>query len=192
MFHDAFITGRVVIKLNGDKVQPYSMPNKHSEYVSKEMTNNTILNCEAKLHMVQYTIEKNLPNSPWFKKSMSSNGLYLFKNGRLITRINSGREYKHIFGVEPDNHHNGMIVLANITGEHSTLPITVPTKNKFKVSNNPNYEQMINYIKTKIILPTFNNPSEESLLNNFKNVRLNNFRTTGIKHIFDTEKDFTS
>uniref|UniRef100_A0A6C0DJU0 Uncharacterized protein n=1 Tax=viral metagenome TaxID=1070528 RepID=A0A6C0DJU0_9ZZZZ len=189
MFFEAFMSGRTELFLNDKKVIPYIMPTADTEYVSKSNVNNFTFDNGAKIHMIQYTIEKSLPNSDWFRKSTSCNGVYIFKNGRAIAKVNSGTEYRKILGVVPDNHHNGMIILVNITGAAHTLPITVPTKNRFKASNNPNYEQMVKYINQKVILPSVENPSEEHLLSKFEKARCNIFKATRVKHEFLVERE---
>jgi hypothetical protein len=189
MFFESYVNGKVELQLNGEKVNAYIMPNANTEYVSKSTAHNATLPNGAKIHMIQYTIKVHLPNSDWFRKSTACNGVYIFKNGRAIAKINSGTEYRKILGADPDNHHNGMIILVNITGTPDALPITVPTKNRFKASNNPNYESMIKYISTKSVLPSAENPSEEQLLNKVQKMRTNTFRTTKVRHEFLTEKE---
>jgi hypothetical protein len=190
MFFEPYLSGKVELRLNGEKVKAYIMPNADTEFVLKSTGHNTTLSNGAKIHMIQYTIERHLPNSDWFRKSTACNGVYIFKNGRAIAKINSGTEYRKILGADPDNHHNGMIILVNITGPPEALPITVPTKNRFKASNNPNYELMINYISTKAVLPSSEKkPSEEQLLNKVQKSRINIFRTTKVKHEFLIEKE---
>jgi hypothetical protein len=194
MFFDAFASGKIEMYLKeekacpkaveglGDRVVPFVMPAANTEYVSKCIVNNTTLANGAKIHMEQYSIAENLPGSPWFKKSTSCNGAYIFKNGRAIVKITAGSEYAKIFGVVPDNHHNGMIVLVNITGPTESLPVTVPTKNKFKATNNPNYEMAVQYIQGKVVLPQIDKPSEEALLSKFLTTQSKAIRSCGMKY----------
>jgi hypothetical protein len=191
MFYDPFTTGKIQLYLNDILIIPYVMPSASTEHIAKITVHNTTLANGAHVHIEEYMITSNLPNSNWFTKSMASNGAYIFKNGRSIIKINSGEDYKAIFGACPDNHHNGMIVLINIVGPANTLPITVPTKNKFKKLCNPNYDLLIEYVSKTVRTPTQEKPSEEKLLETFRMTRINTFRTSKIKHEILLEKNIT-
>jgi hypothetical protein len=172
-----------VLYLNGEKIVPYKMASTNTEYVEKLIVNNERLENGATIHIEHYTIGKSLPDSDWFKYALSSIGAYIFKSGRLITKVNGGAEYRKIFGFNPHNNHNGMIVLINITGEVDTLPITVPTKTKFKIYGNPNYDMLIECLQKHVRTPLQNkSPSEENLLREFQQTRQSVFKTSGIKH----------
>lgn len=182
MFYDPFTSGKIQLYLNDVLIVSYIMPSASTEHVTKVTVHNTTLTNGAQVHIEEYMIAKDLPNSNWFTKAMASNGAYIFKNGRSIIKINSGEDYRAIFGACPDNHHNGMIVLINIIGPAAALPITVPTKNKFKKIGNPNYDLLIEYVSKTVRTPLQDKPSEEKLLDTFRTSRLNTFKTLKIKH----------
>jgi hypothetical protein len=189
MLLESFRTGKVELFLNGKKVEPFIIPTVNSEYVSK-VENKTLEFDGGKLFFSQYKLEKCLEGSKWFKVAMASNGVYFFKNGRFITRVTSGSLYNRIFGQSPHNNHNGTIVTVNAEGDQNKLPITVPTKNGFKTSNNPVYDMMIEWVSKNVHLPKEENPSEESLLARFQKNRENVCKTMKLKHSFETEKTF--
>jgi hypothetical protein len=191
MFYDPFTTGKIQLYLNDVLVVPYVMPSASTEHIAKVTVHNATLANGAQVHIEEYIIAKDLPNSNWFTKAMASNGAYIFKNGRSIVKVNSGEDYRAIFGVCPDNHHNGMIVLINIIGPANTLPITVPTKNKFKKIGNPNYDLLIEYVSKTVHTPAHDKPSEEKLLDAFRTSRMNTFKTLKIKHEILVEKQIS-
>ena len=188
MFLERFVSGKVSLWLNGEEVKPFIMPTQYSEYISKVTNYSSKLPGGANVFMAHYMLNDSIPGSPWFKKAIAYNGLYIFKNGRLIKKVNGGAEYKNILGAVPDNHHNGMIVLVNVTGDPATLPVTVPTKNDFNPNNNPNYDQLIEYIKANIKIPQIEKVSEESLLKQFEKRRTTMFKSAGIDHTFKTKE----
>jgi len=188
MFLDRFVTGKVTLWLNNEEIKPFVMPTQYSQFISKVTNYSQKLACGANVYMAHYMLNDSLPGSPWFKHTLSCNGLYIFKNGRMIKKINQGPEYKNILGVVPDHHHNGMIILINVTGEPKSLPVTVPTKNDFDPNNNPNYYELIEYIKANITIPRIEKVSEESLLNQFEKRRTNLFKSVGMQHSFKTKE----
>jgi hypothetical protein len=191
MFFQPFVTGKVELFVNGEKVKPFQPPTDHSEYVSEYFVKNTTLKGGATLHMRQYKIENNIPDSPWFKKALATSGAYLFKNGRLISKVNSGPDYIEIFGMAPHPAHNGIIVVANVEGDPKRveLPITSTTKNSYATSiPNPVYDEMIDFMKKNIERVAEPNVSEEKLLDKFTKTRRQTFESVrSIKHEITTE-----
>jgi hypothetical protein len=188
MFHHRFVTGQTELWLNHEQVRPFTMPMQDANLVTKVTNYTQTLACGAHVFMQDFMLKDSLQGSPWFKKSMGHNGVYIFKNGRMIKKIVSGLEYKNIMGSIPHNNHNGMIVLVNVTGEPASLPVTVPTKNDFDPNNNPNYYELIEYIKKTITPPVIEKSSEESLLNQFEKHRTAIFNSAGISHTFLTKE----
>jgi hypothetical protein len=186
MLLDSFRSGKIELFLNGVKVEPFVIQTINSEYVSGVINRSHDFD-GGKLYLSQYKLEKSLPDSKWFKVALSSNGVYFFKNGRFITKATTGTMYHRIFGQSPHNNHNGTIVLVNVEGDQTKLPITVPTKNGFKTSNNPAYDMMLDWVSKNVQLPKVDNPSEESLLSKFQKTRENTCKTMRMKHIFNTE-----
>lgn len=143
---DEFIDGRIQMYYNNEKIMPFSFGAEGlQDYISKIKNTEFALTSSAKIKVQHVALSeaassrKGLTGSYKFKRAMSSNGAYLFKNGRFIEHINideasRGNLYTSIFGSVPDNHHNGNIVIINMIGNQEQLPATVPTKNRFKGS----------------------------------------------------------
>jgi hypothetical protein len=173
MKYTPFSSGNVKIYLNDKLVSPFIFPHDDTNYITSIKNYNKILEGGGILDITHYVIVKHIPSS-WFKCAEISTGVYLFKNGRLIQKITNGSLYKKILGTEVHNHYNGNIAIINMTGKQSQLPITVPTKNKFKPSNNPIFDEVISILQKEIKfkLTVAHSESEEQLLSKFEKMRL--------------------
>jgi hypothetical protein len=111
----------------------------------------------------------------------------MFKNGRIIQKVNSGSLYKQITGADTNTALNGNIVIVNVSGKPEALPITVPTKNKFKPSHNPLLDELIILLRKEIKFEVTceTKKSEEELVKKFETIRTKAFKNArGIKHQF--------
>ena len=137
MLVPAFVDRKIQFTYNDMNVVPFTFRSDEvhdlvadlHQHERKLSTGGTIKMTEIKLKSDAGT----LYGSDLFKFAMSSNGAYLFKNGRMIEHINgSKKEYETLFGAKNHNSHNGHIVLIDMIGTQNQLPVTVPTKNGFK------------------------------------------------------------
>jgi hypothetical protein len=176
MKHPRFINGTVKLYLNDEYIEPFSMPHDNTNYVKSVKNFTGTLSSGAKVDGSHYVLAQHVPNS-WFRRSINYNGVYLFKNGRIIQKVNSGSLYKQITGTDTNTNLNGNIVIVNISGKPEALPITVPTKNKFKPSHNPLFDELIDYLRKEIKfeITCETKESEEKLLEKFQTVRANGF-----------------
>ena len=143
---DELIDGKLQMHYNGTKLIPFSFGSENMvDFISHKNHDEFTLSTGAHVKVQQVILNdkassrKGLPGSHKFKRAMSANGAYLYKNGRFIESINTddtsrGNLYCKIFGSVPDNHHNGNILIVNMIGEQRQLPPTVPTKNRFQGS----------------------------------------------------------
>jgi hypothetical protein len=172
MFNDRIRGGKIQLHLNGEYIEPFRMTvYAEPQYVEYFKGHDTELSTGAKVQIMHYKIVENIPNS-WFKKAMSSNGYYIFKNGRLIKRIHSGRLYRQLYGAEADNHHNGFIVLVNVVGNQAQCPHTSTTKNDFPSSDK--FTHLCDVIRAHV-KPDVSKapPSEETLVQQFRSMQQN-------------------
>jgi hypothetical protein len=169
-------TGSIKIYLNEEIIEPFKFPHEDNNYVDSHKNLSHTLKDGGKLEITHYNILKTIPNS-WFKYSETSTGFYMYKNGRLIQKIISGALYEKLSGHVVDNHYSGNIVIVNITGKQEQLPITVPTKNKFKPTDNIIFDEVIAFIQEKVEmkLTKVKPKSEEQLMEKFQNLRERNF-----------------
>lgn len=172
MFNDRIRTGKIQLHLNGENIEPFRMMvYTEPPYVEYFKSYDAVMNTGAKVQIMHYIIGQNIPNS-WFRKAMSSNGYYIFKNGRLIKRINSGRLYRQLYGADAHNNHNGFIVLVNISGDQIQCPHTSTTKNDFPSSDK--FAHLCDVIRDHV-KPDIREspPSEESLVQKFMQMQQN-------------------
>jgi len=137
MLVPAFVDRKIQFTYNDMNVAPFTFRSDEvhdmvadlHQHERKLSTGGMIKMTEIKLKSDAGT----LYGSDLFKFAMSSNGAYLFKNGRMIEHINgSKKEYEKLFGAKNHNSHNGHMVLIDMIGTQNQLPVTVPTKNSFK------------------------------------------------------------
>lgn len=176
MKHPKIISEVTKIYLNDEYVAPLKIPSDNADYIENLKPFNGTLSSGAKIEGVHYVLKETIPKS-WFKRTLNSNGIYIFKNGRIIQKVNDGKLYIDIIGIDTNNTYNGNIVIVNMIGTQNQLPTTVPTKNKFKPSNNPLFDEFIEILKKEIKFETTYEKkfSEEELLKNFETIRTNGF-----------------
>lgn len=185
--------GATKIYLNDELIQPFVFPHADTNYVEKATNLQHKLELGGILEITHYNIKKTIPNS-WFRYSETSTGFYMYKNGRLIQKVISGSLYERLSGHIADNHYSGNIVIVNLTGEQKQLPTTVPTKNKFKPTGNPIFDEVTEFIQKEVKLKlTKEKPkSEEHLLDKYENFRSSALQNIpGIKHQFLVKEQLT-
>lgn len=176
MKYPKFMDRDVKLYVNGDQVIPFKMPESYQFYETLPKIHKNVISTGATVNVEIYKLKESIKDSRWFKKSMTSNGFYIYKNGRLIQRINSGKLYKRLCGTAPHNNHNGFIVIINIAGTQSQCPVTVPTKNKF--NEDDIFEEVCTYVYNlthKLVLNE-KDESEESKLEKFHTTRITTFQ----------------
>ncbi len=169
MFNSRVKNNMIRMHLNGEHIEPFHVE-KISLCVSKFERYEATLDTGAKVEMLNYLISEHVPKS-WFRKAMSANGYYIFKNGRIIKKINGGKLYEELYGGLPDNHHNGFIALINIEGTQEQCPHTATTKNDFPSS--PLFHQLCKVIKAHIVQLGDKQASEASLVQQFMEMQRN-------------------
>ena len=176
MKHPRIMGGIVTLYLNDEIVEPFSVPHDDMNYIKSVKNFSGTLSSGAKVDGSHYVLAQHIPNS-WFRKSINHNGMYIFKNGRIIQKVTNGELYKQITGTDTNTTLNGNIAIVNISGKQKDLPITVPTKNKFKPSNNPLFNEVIELLRREIKFEITCDvkESEESLMKKFENIRGNAF-----------------
>lgn len=170
MKHPRVTSGIVKIYLNDEHVVPFMVPHDDTNYIKSVKNFSHTLSSGAKVEGSHYVLNQSVPNS-WFRKSVVHNGVYMFKNGRIIQKVTSGVLFKKLTGVESSQNYNGNIAVVNVSGKPETLPITVPTKNKFKPSHNPLLDEVIGVIQKEVSFILTNGEgkdSEESLMKKFE------------------------
>jgi hypothetical protein len=186
MKHPRVMNGTVKLYLNEEHVVPFIVPHDDTNYVTSVKNFSGTLSSGAKVEGSHYVLAQHIPNS-WFRKSINHNGIYMFKNGRIIQKVNSGSLYKQITGADTNTALNGNIVIVNVSGKPEALPITVPTKNKFKPSHNPLLDELIILLRKEIKFEVTceTKKSEEELVKKFETIRTKAFKNArGIKHQF--------
>ena len=192
---DPYINGNIRIFYNEEQVQPFSFlrqeVHEHVQNIKNKepitMTTGGII----KIEEIKLKVEphKKIPGSYTFKYAMETNGVYVFKNGRLIEQITSGDLYKRIFGCVPDPHHNGTIIIANMIGEQKKLPRTVPTKNRFGIGDL--FNEFIDLLRQNITpFPSREHISEDVIVEAYKTRWENTFKTLGDNITLAQEKTF--
>jgi hypothetical protein len=176
MRYPKFTNGVIKMYLNDEQINPFLIPHDDTNYVSSVKNFSCALTSGAKLEGSHYVIAQHIPNS-WFRKTITANGIYLFKNGRMIQKVTSGSLYKQITQLDVNTTLNGNIAVVNIFGEQKDLPITVPTKNKFKPSHNPLFDEVVKILQREIKFEATLEKyvSEESLLARFEKTRSDAF-----------------
>jgi hypothetical protein len=176
MKHPRFVNGLVKMYLNEEHIIPFVVPHDDTNYVNSIKNFSNTLSSGGKVEITHYILSKTIPNS-WFKCAEVANGVYLFKNGRIIQKITNGELYRKITGCDVHNRYNGNIIIVNLIGKQTELPITVPTKNKFKPSHNPLFDEVISMLQRDIKFKVTGavSESEEQLMKKFETIRANGF-----------------
>jgi hypothetical protein len=164
------MNSNILLYYNGDRAEPFSFQ-KHGvfdEYVDLYRPKKTYeLSTSGKVEVEEIKLKeskKKIPGSNVFMYAQHANGIYFFKNGRLIesVRAEDDRElYSRIFGAVPHHSHNGNIKIVNFVGSQSQIPATVPTKNRFGASEL--FEEAIR-ILTEKLTPVSNGLDDRSEL----------------------------
>ena len=191
MRYPKFAKGIIKMYLNEEQIIPFVVPHDDTNYVSSVKNFSCTLSSGAKLEGSHYVIAQHIPNS-WFRKTITANGIYMFKNGRMIQKVTSGSLYKQITQLDVNTTLNGNIAVVNVYGEQKDLPITVPTKNKFKPSHNPIFDEVIKILQKEIKFEATveKHESEESLLSKFEKTRSDAFGSEDFDYTFILKEQF--
>lgn len=191
MRYPKFANGIIKMYMNDEQIIPFVVPHDDTNYVSSVKNFSCTLSSGAKLDGSHYVIAQHIPNS-WFRKTITANGIYMFKNGRMIQKVTSGSLYKQITQLDVNTTLNGNIAVVNVYGEQKDLPITVPTKNKFKPSHNPIFDEVIKILQKEIKFEATveKHESEESLLSKFEKTRSDAFGSEDFDYKFILKEHF--
>lgn len=202
MYHDRIRNETTKLFVNDEYLKPFVFDESNSDLLGVVKFVSDKLSSGADIRITHYPLKKHQPSQwdknggTWFKKTMTSNGVYMFKNGRLIQKVNGGVLYERLIGAAPHNSHNGTIIIVNVKSNDQTkLPITVPTKNKYKDSNNPLYHEMCDKISEFVIKNIElqkSDPTEESLVSKFVTSRKNTIKSIGLVGKLETEQEIRS
>jgi hypothetical protein len=197
---EEFIEGKLQMTYNGTPLLPFSFGTEQlSDYIDKTKNGEFHLSTGGVVKIQHITLNekassRKLPGSYKFKRAMSANGAYFFKNGRFIESIHTddtsrGNLYSAIFGSVPDNHHNGNIVLVSMSGLQDQLPPTVPTKNRFQ--SHALFDETIELLSKNILKPGKSTTGTEAVLASEYIKREENTIKRLYPHVlFEQEKSF--
>lgn len=186
-----YVNGGINIIYNGERILPFSFISPEvNEFVESMKKCEFELSTGAVIKLEEINLKPNarkILGSYTFKYAMEANGVYIFKNGREVEKVNGGELYKRFFGAAPDNHHNGRIVIINMTGKQEQLPPTVPTKNRFGIS--ALFDEFID-LSSKHITPFAKREhiSEEMDVITYRQRRENTLKTLDDKFTLEQEK----
>jgi hypothetical protein len=198
------LENRIRMYYNNDIVTPFKFNHDDvDEYVESRNRFPTIEMNDGTYKLDIETIKlKNtankIPGSREFKYGQDYNGAHLYKNGRLIEAVNSNagsghrKLYSRIFGCVPDPHHNGYIVIVNISGKQGNLPPTVTTKTQFMASDL--FNELIDELQDKLknLFPKRDRISEAIDKKEWMADRINHLNTfPSISYTLDEEVSFT-
>lgn len=196
---DEMVEGKIQMFYNGDRLTPFSFGSESlREYVNR-IDNKTFALSTCAVVDVQHIVltegkgKTKLPGSYMFKRAMTANGAYLYKNGRFIEAINDneaarGNLYTAIFGSVPDNHHNGNIVLVNMKGEQAALPPSVPTKNRFQ--SHELFDELLDKLKDNIAIVVSKVEKEAVLADEYTTKLEKSIKSVFPHATFEREKSF--
>jgi len=193
MYVEPIANKDIKIHYNGDIVEPFTfLTSEVDEFVDDSKKSEFKLSTGPVCKVVELKLKKvngkRIPGTYMIKYALDANGVYIFKNGRLIQRINSGELYKRIIGSVPDHSHNGKIIIVNMIGNQDQLPPTVPTKNKFGQSEL--FNEFIDTLNGSIVHPKREQACEQTNKLKYMTDRANTLKSMGIKFDHHTEKSF--
>lgn len=177
MFHERFVYGHLKLYINDEEIKQLNFLSDCQEYIDKYERKDLQLDSGANVKIIHAVMNHTTKNKTWFRRTHDATGIYIYKNGRIIQRINNGQLYTDIIGRDTNTTYNGNIALVNIVGKQEQLPTTVPTKNKFK-PNNLMFIELIEMLKKNISFKETwgkKEQSEEQLLTKFQNLRDNTY-----------------
>ncbi len=194
------LDNRVRMYYNGDIVTPFKFNHDGvDEYVESKSRTDSIKMNEGRYSLDIEKIKlkrsaKKISGTRNFKYAMDANGVYIYKNGRLIEAVNGNERdrklYSRIFGCVPDPHHNGHIVIVNISGGQSDLPQTVPTKNRFK--DGDLFNELIDKLHEQLrnLFPTREHVSEDDDIIKWKTAKENMLVSMGMSYTIRQEDSY--
>jgi hypothetical protein len=171
---DEMIEGKLKMYYNDTPLVPFTFGAEIlNDYIKHTYNKEFTLSSGASVKIQQILLSEKasaragLPGSYKFKRSQTSSGAYLFKNGRFIEHINTddpsrGNLYSSIFGASSHPSHAGMIVLVNVIGNQECLPVTVPTKNRF--IGGLLFQELIEHVGRNITRPEKSSEEKEAIL----------------------------
>jgi hypothetical protein len=196
MMQEEVSRGAIKMFYNGTQVTPFNFRiDEVHERVASVPLAKTAYPCStgATLELEQICLKetaKTLPGSHWFKYAQTTNGIYLFKNGRFIEKIGDGRFYEFIMGGAPHHDHNSNIILANMKGSQEKLPVTSTTKNSF-LKTTAAFEEVIDLIAKHIVKPARSkHRSEETTIQDYKRRQEATFKAVGVHATIEVEKSY--
>jgi len=135
-------SNEIQIEVNGERIEPFTIDLGMNGVVSHKKYSFAIgPDKKNKVDIVCIHIREEFKNS-WFKANLSSMGIYIWKNGRYISHINSGDMLENIVGRKQHPSMAGRIMLVNMTGDQNTLPSTDPNKTTWNV-NNDSFRELV-------------------------------------------------
>ena len=146
---------KIILEVNDEPVEPFAINfgdvQSHSKFERP-------LRDKNKMEGVCIQLKEELKNS-WFKATQSAMGIYIWKQARFISHINSGELFEAITGRKPHPSMAGKILLVNMTGDQTTLPPTDTNKTAWRKYD----DAFIEFIKqlSTVATPFFSNGVEE-------------------------------
>lgn len=146
---------KILLEVNGEVVEPFTID---FGTVQSHCKFDLSLGEKNKLHGVCIQLKEEIKNS-WFKATQSAMGIYIWKEGRNISFINSGELFEAITGRKPHPSMAGKILLVNMVGDQTTLPPTDPNKTTWR-KHSESFGEFLRQLST-IATPFFGGNKEE-------------------------------
>jgi hypothetical protein len=149
-------TRRLTFKINGTLVRPEkpeAVRIAHSIRVTKALAPGAI---PVSIELTHYRLDApNADAKEYYKRNMSSSGLYLYLHNRLIKRIPSGE----LYGLEAVSHNdfNPFVCIVNVTGDPAGIPPTITTKNGL-IETNPLTQGLMEYVREQVPVANARDP----------------------------------
>jgi len=141
-FQRQISSNEIHIEVNGERIEPFTIDLGVNGVVSHNKGSFTIgPDKKNKIDVTCIHLREEFKNS-WFKANLYSMGVYIWKNGRYISHINSGDMLENMVGRKQHPSMSGRIILVNMTGDQNTLPPTDPNKTTWNV-NNQSFQEFV-------------------------------------------------
>jgi hypothetical protein len=163
----------IQMKVNGQVVEPFTIDlggNSVRSHAKHEFTIGT-----DTFSVMCIVLNEEIKDS-WFKVNAMSMGIYIWKNGRYISQINSGELFENITGRRAHPSMAGKIVLVNMIGDQKTLPPTDPNKTTWNINNDRfrEFVQKLSGITTQF----------------FRNDKTDDYERDHVKNYIETKRMF--
>jgi len=107
------------------------------------------------IELTHYRLDApNADAKEYYKRNMSSSGIYLYLHNRLIKRISPDELYELIVS---HNDFNPFVCIVNVTGDPAGIPPTMTTKNGL-IETNPLTQGLMEYVREQVPVANARDP----------------------------------